>query len=185
MAVNFYAAIPLMAVLAIIQTAILPRFPIAGVEPQLLFLVALAWGLLRGLDEGLVWAFIAGIWVDLFSLTPVGLSSLAFMAGVAAPILLQPMLPPRRLPVTALLAALGTLIYLLLYVIALGLAQLFDGARLLLHLDLQGGDLFAGGGQVARPGDDVAGSVGAGRCPVGDGRQGIAHEAQYLSLIHI
>ncbi|MBK7218237.1 MAG: rod shape-determining protein MreD [Candidatus Promineofilum sp.] len=121
MAVNFYAAIPLMAVLAIIQTAILPRFPIAGVEPQLLFLVALAWGLLRGLDEGLVWAFIAGIWVDLFSLTPVGLSSLAFMAGVAAPILLQPMLPPRRLPVTALLAALGTLIYLLLYVIALGL----------------------------------------------------------------
>ena len=68
-----------------------------------------------------VWAFIAGIWVDLFSLTPVGLSSLAFMAGVAAPILLQPMLPPRRLPVTALLAALGTLIYLLLYVIALGL----------------------------------------------------------------
>jgi rod shape-determining protein MreD len=120
-AVNFYAAIPLMAVLAIIQTAILPRFPIAGVEPQLLFLVALAWGLLRGLDEGLVWAFIAGIWVDLFSLTPVGLSSLAFMAGVAAPILLQPMLPPRRLPVTALLAALGTLIYLLLYVIALGL----------------------------------------------------------------
>ena len=121
MAVNFYSAIPLMAVLAIIQTAILPRFPIAGVEPQLLFLVALAWGLLRGLDEGLVWAFIAGIWVDLFSLTPVGLSSLAFMAGVAAPILLQPMLPPRRLPVTALLAALGTLIYLLLYVIALGL----------------------------------------------------------------
>ena len=121
MAVNFYAAIPLMAVLAIIQTAILPRFPIAGVEPQLLFLVALAWGLLRGLDEGLVWAFIAGIWVDLFSLTPVRLSSLAFMAGVAAPILLQPMLPPRRLPVTALLAALGTLIYLLLYVIALGL----------------------------------------------------------------
>ena len=107
MAVNFYAAIPLMAVLAIIQTAILPRFPIAGVEPQLLFLVALAWGLLRGLDEGLVWAFIAGIWVDLFSLTPVGLSSLAFMAGVAAPILLQPMLPPRRLPVGHGLSAVG------------------------------------------------------------------------------
>ena len=62
MAVNFYAAIPLMALLAIVQTAILPRFPIAGVEPQLLFLLALAWGLARGLEEGLVWAFIAGIW---------------------------------------------------------------------------------------------------------------------------
>jgi cell shape-determining protein MreD len=68
-----------------------------------------------------VWAFIAGIWADLFSLSPMGLSSLAFMAGVSVPILLQPMMPPRRLPVTALLGALGTLLYLLVYVVALGL----------------------------------------------------------------
>ncbi len=121
MAVNFYAAIPLMAVLAIVQTSILPRFPIAGVEPQLLFLLPLAWGLLRGLEEGLVWAFIAGLWVDLFSLTPMGLSSLAFMAAVAVPILLQPIMPPRRLPVTALMGGLGTLIYLAFYIVALGL----------------------------------------------------------------
>ena len=80
MAVNFYAAIPLMAVLAVLQTAVLPRFPIAGLEPQLVFLVALAWGLLRGLEEGLVWAFIAGLWIDLFSMTPLGLSSLALVA---------------------------------------------------------------------------------------------------------
>ena len=121
MAVNFYAAIPLMAVLSIVQTSILPRFPIAGVEPQLLFLLALAWGLVRGLEEGLVWAFIAGIWADLFSLAPMGLSSLAFMAGVAVPIVLQPIMPPRRLPVTALMGGLGTLIYLVFYIVALGL----------------------------------------------------------------
>jgi len=120
-AVNFYAAIPLMAVLAILQTAVLPRFPIAGLEPQLVFLVALAWGLLRGLEEGLVWAFIAGLWLDLFSMTPLGLSSLAFMAAVAGPVLLQGVLPPRRLPVAALMAALGTLVYLLFYAVALGL----------------------------------------------------------------
>jgi len=42
-AVNFYAAIPLMAVLAILQTAVLPRIPIAGLEPQLVFLVARPW----------------------------------------------------------------------------------------------------------------------------------------------
>lgn len=121
MAVNFYVAIPLMAVLAVLQTAVLPRFPIAGLEPQLVFLVALAWGLLRGLEEGLVWAFIAGLWLDLFSITPLGLSSLAFMAAVAGPVLLQGVLPPRRLPVAALMAALGTLVYLLFYAVALGL----------------------------------------------------------------
>jgi rod shape-determining protein MreD len=119
MAVRFYAAIPLMGVLAIIQTSVLPRFSIAGLEPQLVFVVALAWGLLRGLEEGLVWAFIAGIWTDLFSVAPVGLSSLAFMAAVAGAVLLQQVLPPRRLLVAVLMAALGTIIYLILYALAL------------------------------------------------------------------
>ena len=50
-----------------------------------------------------------------------GLSSLAFMAAVAGPVLLQGVLPPRRLLVAALMAALGTLIYLLFYAVALGL----------------------------------------------------------------
>jgi len=118
-AARYYVAILLFGVLAIIQTAVLPALPVAGVEPQLLFLVALAWGLLRGLDEGLILAFMAGIWVDLFSLTPLGLSALAFMAGVAGPLLLRQLLPPRRLLIAVLSAALGTLTYLLFYALAL------------------------------------------------------------------
>jgi len=116
---SLYSAIPLMAALAIIQTAVLPRFAIAGVEPQLVFVVALAWGLLRGLEEGLVWAFIAGIWVDLLSVTPVGLSALAFMGGVAVPVLLQQVMPPRRLLVAVIMAVLGTSIYLAFYALSL------------------------------------------------------------------
>jgi rod shape-determining protein MreD len=115
---HIYLAIPVMAVLAIIQSSVLPRFPIVGIMPQLLFLLAMAWGLLRGLEEGLVWAFIAGIFIDLFSMAPLGLSSLAFMAGVGV-VVLQPALPPRRLLVAMLLTGLGTLIYLAFYVIAL------------------------------------------------------------------
>lgn len=123
MAARFYAAIPLMGLLAILQASVLPRLAIAGVVPQLTFVVAVAWGLLRGMDEGLVWAFIAGIWVDLFSVTPLGLSSLAFMAGVAGPLLLRQALPPRRLLVAMLMVVLGTIIYLLFYAVAL---RLFD-----------------------------------------------------------
>ncbi|MBP9502270.1 MAG: rod shape-determining protein MreD [Candidatus Promineofilum sp.] len=115
---HIYIAIPLMALLAIVQSSILPRFPIAGVAPQLLFIVALGWGLLRGLEEGLIWAFIAGLFVDLFSLAPMGVSSLAFMAGMT-PILLRRVLPPRRLLVASLMGALGTIIYLLAYTLLL------------------------------------------------------------------
>ena len=110
-----------MALLAIVQSAILPRIPVFGVVPQVLFLMALAWGLLRGLEQGMVWAFIAGIFVDLFSITPLGLSSLAYMLAVGAAVLLQRVLPPRRLIMTVLLAMLATIIYLLVYFVALRL----------------------------------------------------------------
>lgn len=116
---HVYVAIPVMALLGVIQASILARFPIAGVSPQLLFVVALGWGLIRGLEEGLIWAFIAGLFNDLFSVGPLGLSSLAFMAGVGGPVLLRQALPPRRLLVSMLLAGLGTLIYLLVYAILL------------------------------------------------------------------
>ena len=86
MGAPIYLAIPVMLVLGVAQASILPRFPILGVSPQLLFLVALAWGDIRGLEEGLIWAFIAGLFADLFSLAPLGISSLAFMAGVGLPL---------------------------------------------------------------------------------------------------
>lgn len=121
MRISLYVGIAVMIVLAVIQTSVLPHFPIAGISPQLLFLVALAWGLLRGLEEGLVWAFIAGICVDLFSTAPLGLSALAFMVAVAVGVLLQPLFPPRRLLVAFSLAAIGTVIYLSIYLIVLRL----------------------------------------------------------------
>lgn len=118
---HIYIAMPVMALLAILHSSVLSRFPILGVVPQLLFIVALAWGIVRGLEEGVIWAFIAGICVDLFSITPLGLSSVAFIAGVGAPLLLQQALPPRRLLVAMVMAALGTLIYLIVYIVGLRL----------------------------------------------------------------
>jgi rod shape-determining protein MreD len=118
---HIYVSIPVMALLGVLQASILARFPVAGVAPQLLFVVALGWGLVRGLEEGLVWAFVAGVFSDLFSIGPMGLSSLAFMVGVGGPLLLREALPPRRLLVATLLAALGTLLYLFVYVLVLRL----------------------------------------------------------------
>lgn len=115
MSTSIYLAIPLMAVLSILQSAVLPRFPILGLTPQLLFLVALAWGLHRGLNEGLVWGFIAGFFTDLFSLTPMGISSLVFMLAIAVAVMLRQVLPPSRFILPMLLATAATLIYLLCY----------------------------------------------------------------------
>jgi rod shape-determining protein MreD len=119
---NIYIAIPLMAVLAVVQSSILPRFPIFGFVPILPLLVVVAWSLLRSPDEGVLWAFVAGFFLDLFSASPLGSQSLAMMLAVIAVTTAQRSLPVSRLWLPALLTAAATLIYLAVYLLLIRLA---------------------------------------------------------------
>jgi rod shape-determining protein MreD len=121
MSSSIYVAIPLMAILAIGQTAVLPRFPILGQLPPLPLLVALAWGLLRGIDEGIIWAFIAGFFVDIFSIGPMGVTSLTYIVAVTAVLWIQQAFPTSRVFLPILLAGLVTIIQLILYLFILRL----------------------------------------------------------------
>ena len=122
MTVSIYLAIPLMLLLGLVETAVLPHFPILGTTPQLAFLVALAWGLLYGVEEGAVWAFFAGVFTDLFSISPVGVSSLAFMVAIKAVIWTTQALPASRLLLPVALAGLATVIS---FIVELVLLRLF------------------------------------------------------------
>lgn len=121
MTVSIYLAIPLMLVLGLVETAVLPHFPVLGATPQLAFLVALSWGLLYGIEEGAVWAFFAGIFTDLFSITPVGVSSLAFMVGITAVIWAIQALPTSRILLPLALAGLATIISFIIEIVLLRL----------------------------------------------------------------
>lgn len=114
-----YLAIPLLLLLGVVQTAVLPRFPVLGYVPQLLFLVALAWGSLRGVNEGLLWAFVAGFCQDLFSATPMGVTSLTFMIAVFVAIMASQVFPSNRFFLPFLQAAVATLVFLLLHFLVL------------------------------------------------------------------
>ena len=57
-----------------------------GARPNLMLLVVLIWAMVRGLDEGVVWAFVGGLIVDLlsggpFAGTAVALVVAAYLAG--------------------------------------------------------------------------------------------------------
>ncbi|MCP4424070.1 MAG: rod shape-determining protein MreD [Chloroflexi bacterium] len=121
MSTSIYLAIPLMTLLAVAQTAALPRFPILGMIPQLPFLVALSWGLLRGVNEGVIWAFIGGLCLDLFSVGPLGATALAFMAAILAVAWIENAMPSSRFFLPILMAALATLIYFFVYLLLLRL----------------------------------------------------------------
>lgn len=117
MRASIYAAIPIMLLLAVLQTAVLPRFPLLGLVPQFSFLVALSWALLHGLEEGLVWGFIAGVTLDLFSIGPLGATALGYMAAILAVSGLVRALPENRFFIPVVMAAAGSAIYLFVYLL--------------------------------------------------------------------
>lgn len=116
-----WLALPVMAVLAIVQATVMPHVRILGVLPQLLLVAAVAWALLHGQVNGLVWAFVAGLFIDLFSVSPAGLSSLALMAGVAVALVARRTFPESRFIAPVLLAAVTTLTYWFVYELGLRL----------------------------------------------------------------
>lgn len=78
---SIYLVVPLLATVAILQSSIVSHFRIWGVFADLPLLVVASWGLLRGPREGLVWGFIAGFAVDLFSGAPFGAATFGLMAA--------------------------------------------------------------------------------------------------------
>lgn len=73
---TLYLAVPLLVVISILQTTIIPELAVWGVFADLPLLVVVSWSLLRGSREGIVWGFITGLTVDLFSGAPFGAATL-------------------------------------------------------------------------------------------------------------
>lgn len=131
-----------MLVLGILQATVIPKFPVLGFVPLPVLLVALAWGLLHTLEEGVVWAFIGGLFVDLFSIGPLGATSLAMMAAVAAVVLIQRNFPQSRVLLPLILGFLASMVFWFVYLLilrivvplivgdpALGINLLLEGTR--------------------------------------------------------
>lgn len=121
MSSSIYIAIPVMVLLGLLQTAVMPYFAIADLSPQLPLLLAMSWGFLRTIDEGVQWAFVAGLAVDFFSLTPLGVSAVSYMVAVTAVVWIQKEFPPSHFLLPPLLAAVATVIFLLCDLILLRL----------------------------------------------------------------
>ncbi len=88
-------------VAALLETSVLPELTIAGAKPDLLFILAVAATMMIGSENGLTWAFVGGLMLDL--LTPgrqLGATSLTLLLVVGATVAAMRFLPQRRVSVT-------------------------------------------------------------------------------------
>lgn len=69
----------LLVLLALTQTTVLPMIRVIGITPNLVLVALLLWSTLREPREGLLWAFGAGVFLDLLTLTPLGSTALTLL----------------------------------------------------------------------------------------------------------
>lgn len=120
-----YYLIPLLLfVAALLQSTLLVRMEVANVKPDLVLILVIIGTLIYGAKNGVVWAFVGGLALDLLSSGPFGISSLALMAAaiVAGPGHRTLSRFNAFVPLTA--AALGTLAYGVTYIAATSLVEL-------------------------------------------------------------
>lgn len=111
----FYLMIPLLLLLAVLQSTTASRWQLGGVKPDLVLLMVIAGTLLYGGRSGILWAFVGGAVIDLFSGGPLGASSLAMMAAVLLVSIGHRPLSRYNPLVPLAAAALGTLGYAVVY----------------------------------------------------------------------
>ncbi len=153
MSARIYLAFPVMLLLLLVQVTVSPNFELYGVVPQLLFLITIVWALYYGLQQGLIWAFVGGILIDLFSAGPMGASSLALMAAVFVVVSIQRLFPENRILVPLALGAVASLVFWLVYLLLLRILVPF----MITSLDYLSIAGVASGSQARGLVDEVAG----------------------------
>lgn len=107
----YYLMVPLLLFVCLVQSTAATRLQIGGVKPDLVLLLVLIGTLLYGGRPGIVWAFVGGLGLDVFSGGPLGASSLALMAAALVASLGHRPLSRFNILVPLGAAALGTLTY--------------------------------------------------------------------------
>lgn len=80
---NYYLLIPLLGLMALLQTTLVPALQVFNAVPNLVLLVVVGYTMEYGTPRGLIWAFIGGLWLDLLSGTPLGTSAIALLIVVS------------------------------------------------------------------------------------------------------
>ncbi len=134
-----YFTIPFLLIVAILQSTAAPRLAVSGVRPDLMLVSVIAWTLLaafrtrelqylgeppslwRGINDGVIWGFAGGVFLDLLSGAPMGLSALSLMAAALVAGILAVGVASSTPISIILVTPVGTLVYHLVFLVGLAL----------------------------------------------------------------
>ena len=102
-------------VAALLESTVIEFVQIGGAQPHLVFVLAIIVTVVGGFDRGLVFAFVGGLFLDVFTQRPLGISAFALLVSVGGVALLSRAMSRAR----PLVPIVATLILSLVYSMSL------------------------------------------------------------------
>ncbi len=116
-------AIPILAAAAVLQSAFLARLRFLNGAADLVLMIVVAWSLVQRGNAGPVWALVGGVIADSLSGGPPGAITLSLVLVTLAITLTEGRFYRANWPVAMVTSVLSTLLYHLIYLAMLALAD--------------------------------------------------------------
>jgi rod shape-determining protein MreD len=126
----YYLMVPLLLLAALLQSTAANRLEIGGVKPDLVLLLIISGSLIYGSRPSVVWAFVGGLCLDVFSGGPLGSSSLALMSAAVVAGIGHRTLSRYNLLVPIGITLLGSFAYSVTY---MGILALLNALQVVRH----------------------------------------------------
>jgi cell shape-determining protein MreD len=110
-------------VAALLETTIASRFQFAGAQLQMSLVFAITVTLVYGFEEGMAWAFVGGLCLDLFALRPLGSSVFELLSVVGLATIAVPIVSRSRYPGCVLAVLVLTPVFLVISDVTTGLLR--------------------------------------------------------------
>jgi rod shape-determining protein MreD len=111
------------AVAALLEVTIAQRIHFADATPQLVLVVAILLTLIVGLEEGMAWAFVGGVFLDLLAFRPLGSTVFGLLVVVGLAAAVSPILARVRFASSLVGIVVFTPVFIVLSTVTTGLLR--------------------------------------------------------------
>jgi rod shape-determining protein MreD len=108
-------------VAALLEVTVAANIHVADAQPQIVLVIAILMTLMIGFEEGMAWAFIGGLFVDLLAFRPLGSSVFGLLVIVGLAAALSPILDRLRFASPLLGVIVFTPVYIVITTVTTGL----------------------------------------------------------------
>jgi rod shape-determining protein MreD len=111
------------AIAALMEVTVASRIHVADAQPQIVLVIAVLLTLIIGFEEGMTWAFVGGLFVDLLAFRPLGSTVFGLLVVVGLAAAVSPFLTRIRFASPLVGVVLFTPVFIVISTVATGLLK--------------------------------------------------------------